>query len=107
LKPSFKRGKKLLDGKEIEAKHRLILYGSDGVSIYTATLWTDGTTSCNCPGWSFQHAKGGTCKHAKRAALLTATVDETGGPDRSISNATDKSSPGTTPFRRRTRSVDT
>lgn len=107
MKPAFKRGKKFLDDKEIEAKHRLILYGSDGVSIYTATLWADGTTSCNCPGWSFQHAKGGTCKHAKRAAGLTTTVDETGGPDRSTSDAADRSSHRTTPFKRRTRSVDT
>lgn len=107
MKPAFKRGKKLLDGKEIEAKHRLILYGSDGISIYTATLWADGTTSCNCPGWSFQHAKGKTCKHAKRAESLTATIDETGGPDRSTSAVSGESPRGTSPFKRRSRSVDT
>jgi hypothetical protein len=107
MKPSFVRGKKLLDGKEIEAKHRLILYGSDGCSIYTATLWVDGTTSCNCPGWSFQHAKGRTCKHAKRAANLTASVDETGGPDRSTSVGTEEPSRRPSPVQRRIRSVDT
>ena len=30
MKPTFKKGKKLLGDKEIAAKHRLILYGSDG-----------------------------------------------------------------------------
>jgi hypothetical protein len=107
LIPSFKRGKKLLDGKEIEAKHRLILYGSDGVSIYTATLWVDGTTSCNCPGWRFPRKGGRTCKHAERAKNLTTTIDETGGPDRSTSAATESPSRGISPFKRRTRSVDT
>ena len=106
MKPSFRRGKKFLGDETVEPKHRLITFGSDGVTVYTATLWVDGTTSCNCPAWRF--AKGDTrkCKHSLRAASLTATIDET-GTIRAISAATEESQMGSSPFKRRTRSVDT
>ena len=103
MQPTFKKGKKYIGDKEVAAKHRLILYGDDGTSIYTATLWADGTTSCNCPGWRFRR----TCKHSARAVSLTTTVDETGGPDRPTPAAAEEPSRGTNPFKRHTRSVDT
>jgi hypothetical protein len=103
MQPTYRRGKKFIGSQEIGAKHRLIFYASDGCTINTATLWVDGTASCNCPGWRF-HRK---CKHSARALNLTATVDETGGPDRSTSAAPEEPPRGTTPFKRRTRSVDT
>jgi len=100
---TFKRGKKFLDGQEIEARHRLVFYASDGCTINTATLWVDGTTSCNCPGWSFRKK----CKHADRALHLTASIDETGElSSRPTSNAAE-SPKATNPFRRRSRNVDT
>jgi hypothetical protein len=107
VKPSFKKGKKYIGSKVVEAKHRLFTYGSDGETVYTATLWLDGTTSCNCPAWRF--AKGDTrkCKHSERAASLTATVDETGQMTKATTPAAQEQSHGTTPFKRRSRTVDT
>jgi hypothetical protein len=105
VKPSFKKGKKFIGDKTIEAKYRLLTHGSDGVTIYTATLWADGTTSCNCPAWRFAKGDARKCKHSERAAGLTANVDETGTIP--IPTAAPEQSHGTNPFKRRTRSVDT
>ncbi len=103
MKATYWRGKKLLNGQTIAARHRLVFYASDGRSINTATLWEDGTTSCNCKGWCFRQK----CKHATRALALTADVDETGERPDPAPTAQDGPAHGTTPFRRRTRSVDT
>jgi hypothetical protein len=37
---------------------------------WVTTLWTDGTTSCNCPGWT-RH-----CVDGQRACRHTMTVDK-------------------------------
>jgi len=106
-KPSFKQGQKFVGNKAIKAKYRLITHGSDGVTVYTATLWEDGTTSCNCPAWRFQKSSSERgCKHATRARFLDQDVDETGMSNRTPA-AKEEPSYGTTPFKRRTRSVDT
>jgi hypothetical protein len=67
---SFRDGKKYDNGREILAKHVVEQLSSNGRTIYTAVLWVDGSTSCNCPGWANRHA----CKHAKAAASATASV---------------------------------
>ena len=103
MDPSYRKGKKFVDGKAIDAKYRLVVFGDDGSTVYTATLWEDGTTSCNCPRWGpKQPGLGRRCIHSVRAAKLTANVDETGeqpGPP--------PPTPGNNPFRRRSRSIDT
>jgi hypothetical protein len=103
VEPSYRHGKKFLDGKTIEAKFRLTVHGDDGFTVHTATLWEDGTTSCNCPRWG-PHKRGEQrrCPHSIRAATLTANIDETReqpGPT--------PAAPATSPFRRRSRTVDT
>jgi hypothetical protein len=108
VKPAFKRGKKVVDDRAIEAKYRLICHGSDGCTIYTATLWADGTTSCNCPAWRFERKGVRKCKHATRALTLTADIDETGGqPVRATSAVVEEPRPGIVPSRQRSRPVDT
>jgi hypothetical protein len=102
---TFKDGKKYVAGVEVRVKHRLTCFGSDGNTIYTATLWADGEASCNCPAWRFERKGKRGCKHATRAMTLTADVDETGGLGRTAAAA--EPDLGTTPFKRRTRSVDT
>ena len=103
MQPTFKRGRKFLGDKEIAARHRLVFYASDGCTINTATLWEDGTSSCNCRGWIF-HKK---CKHAARALSLTANLDETGEQSSRPTPPAPASPCATNPFRRRSRSVDT
>ena len=106
MEATFRNGKKYVGGTVVEARHTLTTFSSNGVTKYTAVLWEDGTTSCNCPGWWSRKAKGLTCKHAARAEKLTTTVDETSGYEVPTS-AAGKPQQGTTPFKRRTRSVDT
>lgn len=37
---------------------------SQGTTTYESVLYMDGTTSCSCPGWTFQRkGKPRTCKH--------------------------------------------
>ena len=68
MEPSYRAGKKFLGGEVIEATYRLTFYGNDGFTIHTATLWDDGTTSCNCPRWTkkMQGMERG-CPHSVRA----------------------------------------
>jgi hypothetical protein len=106
VEATFKNGKKYIGGAVIEPRHMLTTFSSNGVTKYTAVLWEDGTTSCNCPGWWSKKGKVRTCKHTARAAKLTATVDETTEYD-VPTPAAGKSQQGTTSFKRRTRSVDT
>ena len=103
MKVTYWRGKKLLGSQTIEARYRLVFYASDGCTINTATLWEDGTTSCNCKGWQFRKK----CKHSIRALTITADVDETGERPEPIPAVPEEPVQRTTPFRRRTRSVDT
>lgn len=64
------RGEKITDGKVIMPRHILESLSSNGRTVYTATLWADGDTSCNCPGWASRKS----CKHSKAAASITADV---------------------------------
>lgn len=57
----FHDGQKITDGKRFDALRTEDFTSSNGVTIYTATLWEDHTTSCNCPGWAIRK----TCKHTK------------------------------------------
>ncbi|MDQ3830407.1 MAG: hypothetical protein M3361_14130 [Candidatus Tectomicrobia bacterium] len=42
---------------------------SRGTTVYETVLYTEGSTSCDCPAWVF-HRKGGerTCKHIRQLA---------------------------------------
>lgn len=57
----FQDGQKITDGQRFDAIRTEDFTSSNGVTIYTATLWEDHTTSCNCPGWAIRK----TCKHTK------------------------------------------
>jgi hypothetical protein len=105
MDPSYRAGKKFIGNKAIEARFRYTFFGNDGYTKHTATLWEDGTSSCNCPRWG-PHLPGQPrrCPHSERALTLTANVDETGEqpePEKPAGPQT------TSPFRRGRRSVDT
>jgi hypothetical protein len=76
---SYLNGKKQEGGRTIEPVARLVTYSSDQFTRYTATRWEDGTTSCNCPGWTRGEPKSDFrgCKHSKRVATMTEDLDET------------------------------
>ena len=104
MKALYRKGAKLIGNQVIAARYRLVFYASDGCTINTATLWEDGTSSCNCKGWRFHR----TCKHSIRALDLTGNLDETGERrEHPTSDAPEKPTRATSPFRRRTRPVDT
>jgi len=85
---SFKNGKKYVDGREIQRVGFRESLSSNGVTIYTACAWADGTTSCNCQGWAtsktkdkFGNPKAKTCAHSKsvapgHAVSITRSSDE-------------------------------
>jgi hypothetical protein len=102
--PSYRSGKKFVDGKAIEAKYRLTFHGNDGFTVHTATLWEDGTSSCNCPQWTKKTTRVRGCRHSERALTLTANIDETGEQPEPPAP---KGPQGPTPFKRRSRPVDT
>jgi hypothetical protein len=69
----FRDGKKFVDGREIPRVGFRESLSSNGVTIYTACAWADGTTSCNCTGWAtsktadkFGNPKAKACTHSKR-----------------------------------------
>ena len=103
---AYRSGKKFLDGQVIEARHRYTFHGNDGFTVHTATLWEDGTSSCNCPRWgkSIDRFGNRSCVHSERAATLTENIDETGAQPDLPSPAMSQT---TSPFRRRRRSIDT
>ena len=40
---------------------------SQGTTTYESVLYTDGSTSCSCPGWTFQRrGKPRTCRHVSK-----------------------------------------
>lgn len=63
----FKNGKKITDGRTIEPKFVQEALSSNGMTVYSAVLWADGSTSCNCPAWANRKK----CKHSDAAAKLT------------------------------------
>lgn len=104
MEPSYRAGKKFIGNQAIEARHRLTFYGNDGFTVHTATLWDDGTSSCNCPRWGPKVDGRRQCVHSVRALALTANIDETGDQPEPPAP---KPQRGTNPFRRRSRPVDT
>jgi hypothetical protein len=104
VEPSYRTGKKFIGNKAIDARYRLTVYGDDGFTVHTATLWEDGTSSCNCPRWGPKVDGKRQCKHSVRALTLTANIDETGDQPEPPAP---KVQPATNPFRRRSRPVDT
>ena len=112
MEPTYRAGKKFIGSQVIEAKYRFTFHGNDGFTVHTATLWDDGTSSCNCPRWTKKlQGQDRGCPHSQRALSLTANVDETGEqPDKPATAGTPPTSAGqrtTNPFQRRSRSVDT
>ena len=48
---------------------------SSSDKVYETRLYADGTTSCNCPGWTFKRGdKPRSCKHTKAVAGKFVTV---------------------------------
>lgn len=76
----FKDGKKVDGGKQYDATAVLITYSSNGITIYTATRWSDDTASCNCQGWATSKKDPKSCKHSRRVATMHGVVNETGAP---------------------------
>ncbi len=75
-------GNKQDGGKTIPHKIYLITHASNGVTKYTTFRYADDDTSCDCPGWTrHKPGPGGRreCKHTRRIAKMTASLDETGG----------------------------
>lgn len=64
---SFRDGFKIADdGSRVRAVRYIERQSSSSPTLYTATLWADGTASCNCPGWTRRIADGHReCKHSK------------------------------------------
>jgi hypothetical protein len=60
----FKDGKKFVDGREILRVGFRESLSSNGVTVYTACAWADGTTSCNCTGWATSKKTPKSCKHS-------------------------------------------
>lgn len=56
---------------------------SSGNGTYETRLYTDGTTSCNCPGWTRRVASDGSrsCKHTKQVEASGAAVKSKGKRD--------------------------
>lgn len=103
--PSFRKGKKYHEGREISARYRYTFYGDDGYTVHTATLWEDGTSSCNCTRWIKQKVgEERNCPHAERALTLTANLDDTGTIP--VPTTPPTGTAGTAEARRRQRRVD-
>lgn len=49
---------------------------SSGSKLYQALLYSDGSTSCDCPGWCKRTAPDGSrsCKHTRSVLMGTADV---------------------------------
>jgi hypothetical protein len=60
---SFRNGMKYVDGTVYCAVRHVEVLSSNGHTVYTASLWQDGTTSCNCPGWAMRKR----CRHEAEA----------------------------------------
>ncbi len=73
---NYKKGLKYVNGMAVAAAVRWRAWADDGVTIYTATRWADGGTSCNCPAWTRSMRRH--CKHVERVAIMTASASEEG-----------------------------
>jgi hypothetical protein len=68
----FQDGSKYVDGLRYVITGSRQCWSSNGMTIYTALMWSDGKASCNCPGWAtskttdkFGNPKDKTCAHSK------------------------------------------
>ena len=61
MSTSYHGGEKHVDGKTYYAKRLEHFKSSNGVTVYTTTLWEDNEASCNCPSWAMRKV----CKHTK------------------------------------------
>lgn len=59
---------------------------SNGTTIYTALMWSDGKASCNCPGWAtskqydaYGQPKDKSCTHSRKVFLGANIRIENGG----------------------------
>jgi hypothetical protein len=58
-----------------KAIHRYRFKSSSGGGTYETLLYSDGTTSCDCPGWTRRCVDGvRTCKHVR--AIEAGTADD-------------------------------
>ena len=58
---SYRDGFKVVDGSRIKPVHMRDFRSSNGMTVYTAILWEDGESSCNCPGWAMRKR----CRHSQ------------------------------------------
>jgi hypothetical protein len=80
---SFRDGGKYVDGVRYAVTGSRQCWSSNGTTIYTSLMWSDGKASCNCPGWAtsktkdkFGNVKDKTCTHSKQVqAGMAITVD--------------------------------
>lgn len=86
------------DGRVVAVRSRVLTYGSDGVTIYTATSWMDNTASCNCPGWT--RSRDRRCQHTARVLLLGAgeVIDMTRTDPRTAVPTVKSPAAGTSPI---------
>lgn len=69
---SFRDGGKYVNGVRYTITGSRQCWSSNGTTIYTSLMWSDGKASCNCPGWAtsktrdkFGNPKDKTCTHSK------------------------------------------
>jgi hypothetical protein len=69
---SFRDGGKYVDGKRYVITGSRQCWSSNGTTIYTSLMWSDGKASCNCPGWAtsktrdkYGNPKDKSCSHSK------------------------------------------
>jgi len=74
----FQNGKKIVDGVEYDAVRFYECLSSNGFTVYTAILWSDGEASCNCPGWTRHKER--RCKHSNQVKEIRNDVLVTNTP---------------------------
>jgi hypothetical protein len=77
---TFRDGRKYdKDGVGADASKIKQTRSSNGLTLYTTILWSDGTKSCDCPGWCIlKKDKSGqpkprACKHTKASDKVQNT----------------------------------
>ncbi len=75
---TYKDGNKYEWGKTIPGVVFLTTLSSNKRTIYSAIKYADGTSSCDCPGWTMHSKSGRGCKHSREVEAMTASRDDTG-----------------------------
>jgi hypothetical protein len=72
MHPVFRDGAKYVNGVRYHITGTRQCWSSNGTTIYTSLMWSDGKSSCNCPGWAtsktqdkFGNPKDKTCTHSR------------------------------------------